>query len=406
MSRLLVLAFALACLWPCHAVAGEAADFTRRTLESGDLATGEAALAARVDADPGNNEARFGLGMVRFARGIENFGRAQYRHGLQAPRAALLPIFRLPLPTNPAPDDPTYETQRGELKALLDDFAKVETTLSPMSEAETKIVVDLDAVKFDFRGDGKPDVSETLGAVLAALGRPGQRGATPPPGAFDVKFDNSDAFWLRGYCRLLSAVLEFVLAYDWRETFDTSAKLFYPHMRTGPFSASDRSDGAFDDIPYFIVFIHEIRWRPIEPSRLRAARDDLKQTIAMSRASWKSILAETGDDREWIPGPQQKHGVVTSLPVTQAQVDAWLGALDDFDALLDGRKLLGHWRFNRGVNLERVFLEPRDFDLVLWLAGDAAIPYLEEGPTLTRSTWAIWNQVFGGNFLGYAAWFN
>ena len=126
----------------------------------------------------------------------------------------------------------------------------------------------------------------------------------------------------------------------------------------------------------------------------------------MSRASWKSILAETDDDREWIPGPQQKNGVITSMPVTQEEVDAWLRALDDFDAALDGTKLVPHWRFAQGFNLKRVFFEPRDFDLVLWAAGIGAAPYLEDGEVLGGSDWSELNRAFRGNFLGYAFWFN
>jgi hypothetical protein len=84
----------------------------------------------------------------------------------------------------------------------------------------------------------------------------------------------------------------------------------------------------FDEVEGFVVLIHEIRWPLIEPARLQAAHGHLKQVVAMSRASWKSILAETSDDREWIPGPQQKNGVMTSMPVTQAQVDGWRHALD------------------------------------------------------------------------------
>jgi hypothetical protein len=105
-------------------------------------------------------------------------------------------------------------------------------------------------------------------------------------------------------------------------------------------------------------------------------------------------------------GPQQKHGVITSMPVTQEQVDAWLRALDDFDAALDGTRLVPHWRFTQGFNLKRVFFEPHDFDLVLWLTGVGAAPYLEDGESLSSSDWDRWNRVFEGNLLGYAIWFN
>jgi hypothetical protein len=413
MKRSIVLAFIFAWMAPLPAAAGDAALQTRHALESGQLETAEKDMAARLAADQSDNETRFGLGMIRFAEAIENFGRRQYRYGLRAPTIATLPVLRLPVPLNPAPEELTYEKQRENLQELLNDLAKVESTLAPMTASDTKIVINLNAVQFDFRGDGKVDSSETLGSILATIRSHGARPAPNESGPFEVKFDTGDAFWLRGYCNLLSASLEFVLAYDWRSTFERTAGLFYPRIVPPPFGANPhlvgRRDGFLGDtgqIAYFIVLIHEIRWPLKEPTRLQAAHAHLKQVVAMSRASWKSILAETGDDREWIPGPQQRNGVVTSMPVDQAQVDAWLRVLDDFDAALDGRKLVPHWRFSEGFNLKRVFLEPHDFDLVLWIAGYSAVPYLEDGPTLSMSEWNQWNQAFNGNFLGYAFWFN
>ena len=156
----------------------------------------------------------------------------------------------------------------------------------------------------------------------------------------------------------------------------------------------------------FVELIHEWRWPVADPARLARAHAHLKQVVALSRASWKAILAETDDDREWIPGPQQKHPAISGMAVTQAQVDAWLGFLDEIDAVLDGRKLLPHWRFTQGFNFKRVLLEPRAFDLVAWIAGPAAVPYLESGPTTTVEDWQKWNRAFHDNFLGYAFYFN
>jgi hypothetical protein len=413
MLRSIALALAIAWFAPFPAIAGDAGLQTRKALESGHLATGDKDMSARLAADPSDNQARFGLGMIRFAKAIENFGQLQYRYGLRAPPNTMFPFFRLPVPLNPVPEELTYEKQRETLQALLNDLTKVEATLAPMTAGKTKILVDLNAVQFDFRDDGKIDSSETLSSILATLRSPGVRPAPNEPDPFEVKFDNSDAFWLRGYCHLLSASLEFVLAYDWRSTFDRTAGLFYPRVAPPPFGANphfaNRREGFMADygeIEDFVVLIHEIRWPLIEPSRLQAAHGHLKQVVAMSRASWKSILAETSDDREWIPGPQQKNGVVTSMPVTQAQVDGWLHTFDDFDAVLDGTKLIPHWRFIQGFNFKRVFFEPRDFDLVLWAAGHSAVPYLEDGPTLSLTDWDQWNRAFNGNFLGYALWFN
>jgi hypothetical protein len=59
----------------------------------------------------------------------------------------------------------------------------------------------------------------------------------------------------------------------------------------------------------------------------------------------------------------------------------------------------------RGINLKRVFEEPRTFDLVLWAHGVAAIPYLEEGELVTRETARSLSGAFQGRFLACAVWF-
>ena len=406
-----LLAFA-ALVAPAHA--REDALATRKILESGQIAVGERAMAARLAADPRNNEARFGLGMIRFARAIERYGQSQYRYGLRPPHSLNIPLLRFPVPVNPSPDELTYEKQRDALQGLLDDFASVEATLAPMTDAQVKIVLDLNAIKFDLRGDGKPDDSEKLAAILASL-RMTQGDDHLKPQPFEVAFDNADALWLRGYAHLLSAAIEFVLAYDWHSTFEVGAQLFYPratsttlaHAPLAP--EAERNDWFFGDnvqIADSVAILHEIRWPVAEAARMQSAHAHLKQVIALNKAMWKAIEARTDDDRVWIPGPQQKHGVVTDMPVTQEQVAAWLAALDEFDAILDGRKLMPHWRFLQGVNLRKVFFEPRPFDLVLWITGHAAVPYLEAGPISSAAQWAEWRRVFNDNFPGYAFWFN
>ena len=54
-----------------------------------------------------------------------------------------------------------------------------------------------------------------------------------------------------------------------------------------------------------------------------------------------------------------------------------------------------------------MFLEPTTFDVVLLIQGSAAIPYLEDG-VMTHSgvTWQRIGGLIGGNFIGYAIWFN
>ena len=74
--------------------------------------------------------------------------------------------------------------------------------------------------------------------------------------------------------------------------------------------------------------------------------------------------------------------------------------------MLDGKKLVPHWRFKRGLNLRRVFEEPSPFDFVLWITGPAALPYLEDGPSETGENWRRITEAFENSFSVYMAWFN
>ena len=94
------------------------------------------------------------------------------------------------------------------------------------------------------------------------------------------------------------------------------------------------------------------------------------------------------------------------MAVTQEQIDGWMLLLDEFEALLKGEKLLPHWRFDKGINLRRMFLEPTTFEVVLLIQGSAAIPYLEDGILTEGVTWQRIGGLIGGNFIGYAIWFN
>jgi hypothetical protein len=76
------------------------------------------------------------------------------------------------------------------------------------------------------------------------------------------------------------------------------------------------------------------------------------------------------------------------------------------EALLQGKKLIPHWRFDQGVNLRRIFLEPTTFDIVLLIQGAAAIHYLEDGELSTGETWDQITRIFAGDFFRYFVWFN
>lgn len=138
-----------------------------------------------------------------------------------------------------------------------------------------------------------------------------------------------------------------------------------------------------------------------------------EKMMAQNKLMWKYILAETDDDHEWIPNPKQT-GVIPNVQVTEEMVASFSGLMKTVDDLLAGKRLIAFWRGNdsndcklgRGVNLRRVFLEPQTFDLVLWVQGPAAAPYLERGKTVDGKLWRDLQRDFGGQFPGFAVWFN
>lgn len=416
MRRMMIGIMALAALVLCAVQAGaqDVAALFARHMESGRLAEAErdfTQLTARNPRDPG---ARMALGMIQFTRAIERLGQGLHRYGLAPPRQAFIPILRLPVPENPRPEKLDYDKLRAVYLTFLADLTQAEATLAAMPEGEAKLPIDVLKIRFDFKGDGQAGPEESLIAIMQRMttmpGRPAA--AITPDMKWEVAFDRADATWLRGYCNVMSAFLEFVLAHDWRDSFAAAGHLFFAGARdpANPAHATaeatamlGRDSGTVADA---VAMIHLIRWPLVEAARMAKARQHLKQVVALSRQNWREILAETDDDREWLPGPQQKNGAITALRVTQERVDGWMMALDEFEAVLDGKKLLPHWRYAKGVDFRAFFEQPTPFDLVLWFTGHAAVPYLKDGEVLSQARVREIQAMFGGNFAGYAFWFN
>ena len=385
--------------------ATEAQAVTVAHLEAGTLAAGEEALAALLADDPPNADAQLGLGVIQFMQAIEHLSQGLYRYGLKPPEAFMAPVVRLPVPQNPHPQPITYQDFRDLLHAYVDDLALAEATLARVQADDVELVLDLKTIRYDVDGDGTVNDDERLLAVIQRVS-----GLTDEDLADSLtfNFDLGDVYWLRGYCHVLMAFGEFLLAYDWQESFDASFFHFFPAMQS-PFRDAlkppgDENNDQIGPIADGISFLH-IRWPVIEPDRLATARIHLKQTIALSRQSWDAIEAETDDDREWIPNARQT-SPFASLVVDRERIAAWRLVLDEADAVLDGEKLVPHWRLEQGINLRRVFEEPQPFDLVLWITGPAALSYLEDGPISTSEEWRRLTEAFSGSFGLFALWVN
>jgi hypothetical protein len=268
-------------------------------------------------------------------------------------------------------------------------------------------------VRMDFDGDGQLAEGETLWRVYEAVMNRGQSRVTAEQAeAFTIRFDRGDVAWLRGYCHLLMAMTELALTYDAQQLFDVSAHLFFARP-SSPHAFLRDARPLFDpgmgvDMVDVIAIVHLLNFPVKDPARGAAVVEHFKQMTKLSRESWASILGETDGDREWLPNPRQAT-VVPNARVTRDMVDQWLAFLDEFDRLLDGQVLIPFWRTDdgAGVNLNKALAQPERFDLVLWVQGAAATPFIEKGKPLTdRNVWTGLQRVFGGNLFGFAVWFN
>ncbi len=381
-------------------------------LEKGRLSEGEAAFRRRLRAHPTDDSARFGLAVTQFTRAVERLAQDFYRYGLRDKydQTAGIPFMRLPLPLNPNPEAASYQKFRTIVKTLAENLMQTEVTLAQIKDVDVKLPVRFGMIRMDLNGDGQAYEEETLWRLYASLNN-SVTITQQEANNFSITFDRGDVHWLRGYCHLLTAMCEIYLAHDSRETFEDTAHLFFTKVESPcQFLTKDKNTrrlNGFSEIVDFVALLHLINWQVIEPERMRSALAHLEQMVAQSKEMWKYIMAETDDDHEWIPNPKQT-GVIPGVRVTQEMVDSWTGLMGQIEQILAGKKLIAFWRGNdgRGVNLRRVFLEPRRLDLVLWVQGSAAAPYLERGGTTKIETWRSLQRAFGSQFPGFALWFN
>jgi hypothetical protein len=387
------------------------------------LDAGRAYAEARLAIAPEDETALMALGITQFADAVHGLARDMHRHGLEVSGGGLiLPFFRVPVDPNSKPEPLDYESARQILISFVERLALAEATLAGVDDPAVELRLRPALIRFDTNSDGVWSDEERFSRIYGQYTP--RRG--DPEGRVD--FDGSDAPWFRGYTHLLSAMAEAWLAYDWHEGFEASFHSLFPNsglpnaalnelprarQQSAPASSYDHntfSGNMMEDayIADLVAFFHLVHWPVSEPERLASAREHLKAMIRMSRESWRRIRAETDDAQEWVPAPHQAFASGENRPaaVTEETVAGWLQFLDTFEQTLDGKLLLPHWRLNGGINLKRVFLEPRAFDIVLWLQGSAALPYIEDGRVADSATWAPISQLMGGDFMTYFVWFN
>ncbi|MDB5540135.1 MAG: hypothetical protein JWQ89_1862 [Devosia sp.] len=400
------------------AVAGEGGDIALRHLYAGTAAAGITELDAPPDA-----ESRFGKGMLQFANAIEHFGQGLYRHGfapnwgwggVNAPSQMLIPV-----PANPNPEPLDYEKLRAMLVILVTEMDEAQKTLREAGVAGDYVIpLDVMKVGLDLDGDGGSAPGESIAAILGgAMGLTNRRQSNPAePGSLVIGLDRADAIWLAGYTNIVATQADFLLAHDFHELFYATFHRLFPGAGL-PLENDIRGRRARGQgyelldpdsevtVADLIALIHTIDWAVVEPDRLKRVRERLLTISALSRQNWAAITAETDNDRELLPNPDQT-AAVGRARVNAEQIAAWQSTLDTFDQVVNGELLIPHWRFAKGFDVKAYFETATNTDLVMLLTGYDALPFLKDGPIATEASFSDLLRAFGGNWPGYAFWFN
>ncbi|CAN5591629.1 hypothetical protein BH11CYA1_BH11CYA1_31140 [soil metagenome] len=418
----------------------EDAPLVEKYLLDGRLKDGDRALTAHLKLHVKDDQARFGLGVLQFLRALEELGQALTLYGLRTHNGhgLILPFLQLPATSNENCKKIDYLQARQIVDNLQKQLLEAETTLALVTDGDVKLPLHFAMIKLDFNGTSKhlslskeDDDSRSLWKLYAKLTNNKDIPITKAE-EFYIKFDRGDVHWLRGYCHVLSTICDIYLAHDSKELFDRTAHVFFNKVDS-PYQVLSKdqrnSDLGEDKLVFLdlIALLHLIRCDVVEPNRMASALNHMQAVIDQSRESWKWIMAETDDDHEWLPNPRQT-GVIPNARVTESMVVAWSEIMNESEKILKGELLIPFWRdsanellgdidsssesehprkvVGRGINLRKVFLEPRQFDLVLWAQGSAALPYLEKGKLTKGQTWKDLRGQFGNHFPGFALWFN
>lgn len=166
------------------------------------------------------------------------------------------------------------------------------------------------------------------------------------------RFDDGDVLWARAFVSFERAAIDVLLAYDWsgfnvlgRRRRDMPKKLVIPLADAG---------------------------------RIAAAKQRILEGLAWSDASRVAYLAETDDDREWVPSPRQKNHPMP-MPVDKALYETWEGVVKDVRGMIQGDTCLsiaGLVELHRDkqedqesikgcIDLGRMLARPKDISLDL-----------------------------------------
>jgi hypothetical protein len=385
---------------PCPALA----DTFSADLGQNGIAATEAQLVAKGDLTDADH---FAIGGLRFLGAIEAALQQRWHYGL-TDRGGLLPFMHSSIPENPTPAafDPGLFSAVFRDTVSRMDKARAELSDVP-PDSDFSLTVNFADVWFDINANKTRDPGEGLMEVFGPMIMGSAWTSSSP--APVVRFDGADAAWLSAYTRLVSALSDIVLAYD---PTDATARILDARNKLnalGPIAPDfimGTSDPTGPDSLDLLAIILQVLNQKPDLTLMAAARTHLLAMIDDNRQFWARVNAETDNENEWLPNDRQTSALGVALP--PGTDETWLATLADLEQALKGEKLIPYWRYESGVgvNLSKIFTDPRPIDIAGWVQGWAALPYLEKGELLTGEHLSALDSLLQGSPMLMALYLN
>ncbi|HUS27285.1 MAG TPA: hypothetical protein VMZ53_02220 [Kofleriaceae bacterium] len=199
-----------------------------------------------------------------------------------------------------------HERGRAAWQAFLDELEVIDLDLE-IAAADPAFSLELCIAcwKHDFNRNGRIDDRDEKFFELEFDGRGGELQDGDPRRRPTYHFDVGDIYWARAMVSFQRAAVELVLAYRWSEL--------------------DKLLGRGDAGAIVIKLV--------DPGRVRHARELLINGLGFSERERQAYMAETDDDREWVPNPKQK-SYAMPLEVDAKLYETWGAVLGDVHRML------------------------------------------------------------------------
>ncbi len=197
------------------------------------------------------------------------------------------------------------------IATFLDQLAAIDKDLA-IAAADPRFSLELCLAcwQFDWNHDGKIDERDTQLFELERERSPtsvGSGRAIPehdPRRRPTFRFDLGDLSWARAMLSFQRAAGELFSSYRWSDLEDKGAKTLVVHLTA--------------------------------PERVKHARELVLAGLEFSDQARLQYLAETDDDREWVPNPRQQNYAMP-LSVDAKLYETWAGVISDVRDLVAGR---------------------------------------------------------------------